>query len=127
MKQQTIYVLPYNTNINLLLGSISLDQLICYTTSPFNCIQKGKLIRDLTEDDYLICFADNIIRYKRNPILNVIRNNIRANLSLIVAEPNAYDEISSNCIKSLLSTPNKYFRILTFNKELLNLKQEAIF
>ncbi|MCY3725022.1 MAG: glycosyltransferase family 10 [Rhodobacteraceae bacterium] len=133
MKQQTntdpaICVLPYDIKIKFALGWIPLNKLIWPIAPPFYQLHtKGKLIRDLTEDVHLICFADKIIRNKRNPILKAIRTNIRANLSLIVAEPDAYDAIHLNCVRNLLCDSTKYFRVLTFNTKLLNSLPNAVF
>ena len=78
-------------------------------------------------DDHLIGHASILIGQKYNPILTPLRTNIRANLSLIVGEPNAYDVLKENCVRKLLRTSRKYFRILTINTELLNSKPNAIF
>lgn len=123
-----IAVLPYNTKVRFAIGWIPLSELKWpISNTPPSHLQKHKLIRDLAQDDHLIGHASILIGHKYNPILKPLRTNIRANLSLIVGEPDAYDELDQNCVRKLLHTSRKYFRILTFNTKLLNSIPNAIF
>lgn len=83
---------------------------IHYLNGPMKNRLNGKLVRDMTINDHIL------IHFPRKSFFRPFRNNINANLSIYLSEP---DALSRGQIQILRLIGHRYFRILTINSKLL--------
>ena len=110
-----IGITPYGVSRWKRLSSLPIEKLhwpLC-TEMPVRLL--GGTVRDLLHEDHLIV-------HTRKSIHLPFRDGIKAQLSLFVHEP---DVIHLKHVRLLRFSTGKFYRILTFNEELLNFNRNA--
>ena len=106
-EKPAIAIIPYRSWPNLKLWSVSLDELEWPLGRPKR-LSIGT-IKNLTEDDHLITFP-------RKPVFFFFRNKVKANISLMIVEP---DIIHKNYIRLAKIFNWRFYKILSKNQNLI--------
>ena len=106
-QEPAIAIIPYRSWPNFKLWSVSLDELEWPLGRPKR-LSIGN-IKNLTEDDHLITFP-------RKPVFFFFRNKVKANISLMIVEP---DIIHKNYIRLAKIFNWRFYKILSKNKNLI--------
>ncbi|MFK7754517.1 MAG: hypothetical protein AB8B51_18460 [Sedimentitalea sp.] len=107
MSTPAIAVLPYGLRLGSGLAQVALSELIWPLGSPDHLA--GGRIGDLDRDDHLISFPSTDSHFQ-------LRRGTRARVSLILSEPSV---IHAKHLALLRLSHRRFFRVLTFNEELL--------
>jgi len=115
MTEPAIAVLPYGQKLGPHLAQTPLDQLLW----PLGCPPrlKGGCVGDLGPDDHLVVFPRTDTHFR-------LRRGTRARISLVLAEPSV---IHAKHLRLLRYTWRRFYRILTFNEDLLARIPNGIF
>ena len=115
MSQPAIAVLPYGMGLGPHLASAPVSDLIW----PLGCPARlnGATVGDLRADDHLIVFPKTATHFG-------LRRGTRAQISLILGEPSV---IHAKHLALLRLTYRRFFRVLSFNEELLGRIPNGIF
>ena len=106
-EKPAIAIIPYRSWPNFKLWSVSLDELEWPLGRPKR-LSIGT-IKNLTEDDHLITFP-------RKPVFLFFRNKVKANISLMIVEP---DIIHKNYIRLAKIFNWRFYKILSKNQNLI--------
>ena len=106
-QEPAIAIIPYRSWPNFKLWSVSLDELDWPLGRPKR-LSIGN-IKNLTEDDHLITFP-------RKPVFFFFRNKVKANISLMIVEP---DIIHKNYIRLAKIFNWRFYKILSKNQNLI--------
>ena len=106
-QKPAIAIIPYRSWPNFKLWSISLDDLEWPLGRPER-LSNGN-IKNLSEDDHLITFP-------RKPVFFFFRNKVKANISLMIVEP---DVIHKSYIKFAKIFSWRFYKILSKNQNLI--------
>jgi len=106
-QEPAIAIIPYRSWPNFKLWSVSLDELEWPLGRPKR-LSIGN-IKNLTEDDHLITFP-------RKPVFFFFRNKVKANISLMIVEP---DIIHKNYIRLAKIFNWRFYKILSKNQNLI--------
>ena len=106
-QKPAIAIIPYRSWPNFKLWSVSLDELEWPLGRPKR-LSIGT-IKNLTEDDHLITFP-------RKPVFFFFRNKVKANISLMIVEP---DNIHKNYIRLAKIFNWRFYKILSKNQNLI--------
>ncbi len=110
-----IAVLPYGTKTNARLRGMPLDELIWPLGCPDHLI--GGRVGDLTSRDHLISFPRTSMHY-------ALDRGSKTNLSLMMGEPYV---IHKRHYTLLRATYRRFYRIMTFNEDLVSRIPNGIF
>lgn len=115
MTEPAIAVLPYGLSLGPSLASVPVDELIWPLGQPGRL--DGGRVGDLREDDHLIVFPRTKTHFQA-------RRGTRARISLILGEPSV---IHAKHLALLRVSWRRFWRILTFNEDLLARIPNGIF
>lgn len=110
-----IAVLPYGRALGPALATVPVDELIWPVGMPTRL--SGKTVGDLAVSDHLIVFPKTTTH-------TTVRRGTRARISLILGEPSV---IHAKHIRLLRLTHWRFYRVLTFNVDLLKALPNAVF
>ncbi len=115
MSAPAIAVLPYGSGIGPALARLPLSAL----TWPLGCPDRlvGARVGDLAATDHLIAFPKTAMHYQP-------RRGTRARISLIFGEPS---QIHARHLRLLRLSWRRFYRILSFNQDLLRRIPNGIF
>ena len=114
-QEPTIAIIPYGSWPTLGLRNMPLDRLEWPIGRPERLMQGT--VSSLTEKDHLITFP-------RKPVFFLPRYKVKANISLMIVEP---DSIHNHYLKLSKYFYWRFYKILTKNKQLLNILNNGSF
>lgn len=115
MPDPAIAVLPYGLSLGPALAQVPVDDLLWPLGRPGRL--DGARVGDLTPDDHLIVFPRTATHF-------TLRRGTRARVSLILGEPSV---IHAKHLALLRLSWRRFWRILTFNEDLLARIPNGIF